>query len=364
VSITHQLPVDAGGALTQGRVRGHFAVAGCGTALPERRISNRDLARNLDTSDEWIRARTGICERRIAGPHESTASLATAAARQALAHAGIPARRVDVVVVATLTPERPTPSTAAHVVAGLGASAGAFDLNAACAGFVYGLTVAAGLIHMRSARTVLLIGADTMSRVVDPTDRSTAVLFGDGAGALVLTARDWSCTTTGDAGGIVSCDLVNDPEGLDLLAIAAGGSALPASPATVAAGAHYLRMDGEQLFRRVVRAAAGSISRALATAGVSADAVDLFVPHQANKRLVDAVLERVGIAPERTVQTIDRHANTSAASVPLALADAARDGALPNGSTVVISGFGAGLTVGTTFLRWTWQQGADTWTVP
>lgn len=363
---------------------GGVRVAGWGTALPRRRVTNHDLAAYLDTSHDWIVDRSGIRERRWAGPGESTGPLSTAAARTALERAGVDPTDLDVIVVATATPDTPLPSTAAQVAADLGATAGAFDVNAACAGFVYGLATASSLLSTGVARTALLVGADTMTSVVDPTDRGTAVLFGDGAGALVLTigatrgdardtdepgdappavgaahgqARDAGAASGGGTGrsgdaGLVGADLVGDPGGVDLLVVPAGGSAQPASAETVAAGRHHLRMDGREVFRRAVRAVTASIDRTLARAGCTPDDVGLFVPHQANARIVDAVLSRTGLAPERTSSTIDRFGNTSAGSIPIALAEAAETGTVADGDLVLMCGFGAGLTVGTALWRW------------
>jgi 3-oxoacyl-[acyl-carrier-protein] synthase III len=333
------------------------AVAGWGYALPVRRVTNDDLARTLETSDAWISERTGIRERRVSGAGESTAPLALAASRAALDRAGLAAAEVDAVVVATSTPERLIPSTAAIVAAELGITGGAFDLNAACAGFVYGLATTAALIRQGMARTALLVGADTLTRFTDPDDRSTAVLFGDAAGALVLAGIGSSAPAQSRAPepatpGLVSCDLVGDPGGIDLLVVPAGGSARPASADTVAGREHYLQMDGQEVFRRAVRAVAASVNRTLARAGCTADDVTWFVPHQANARIVDAVLPRIGIPPERTVSNVDRFGNTSAASIPLALAEEADGGRLGAGNLVLASGFGAGLTVGTALWRW------------
>jgi 3-oxoacyl-[acyl-carrier-protein] synthase III len=357
VDLTH--PVGSGPPMAA------FDVAGWGTALPPRVVDNDWFAQRLDTNDEWIRARTGIRERRVGAPHETTGFLAVQAAREALERAGIAPAQVDVVVVATSTPEQPVPSTAAGIAAALGTSAGAFDLNAACAGFVYGLVVTGGLMAAGAARTALLIGSDTMTRFCDPDDRGTAVLFGDGAGALVLTAG----SSTGDpanhahastgstapaapVGGLVASDLVDDPDASELLVIPAGGSALPPSFETVEQRRHYLLMDGREVFRRAVRSVSESVLRTLDQAGCTPDDVDLFVPHQANARIIDAVLDRVGLDPARTLQTVERHGNTSSASVPLALAEALDEGRLRDGSLVLTSGFGAGLTVGTALLRW------------
>lgn len=347
-----------------------FEVAGLGTALPERAVDNDWFAQRLETSDEWIRARTGIRERRVGAPHETTGYLAVAAARQALERAGIAPAQLDVVVVATSTPEQPVPSTAAGIAAALGTSAGAFDLNAACAGFVYGLVVTSGLLATGTARTALLIGSDTMTRFSDPEDRGTAVLFGDGAGAVVLTGSPAASTPSGSGtgagsatggarGGLIASDLIDDPEASELLVIPAGGSALPPSFETVERRQHYLLMDGREVFRRAVRSVSESVLRTLDHAGCTPDDVDLFVPHQANARIIDAVLDRIGIDPKRTLQTVERHGNTSSASVPLALAEAVDDGRLHDGTLVLTSGFGAGLTVGTALLRWSSSQTAQ-----
>ena len=316
---------------TPGGILTSFAVAGWGIALPERRVTNAELAARIDTTDEWIVARTGIRERRVSGAGDSTGTLALGAARQALASAQLEPAQVDLVIVATCTPDRMIPSTAATVVAALATSAGAFDINAACAGFVHGLAATAGLIRSGIVRTVLLVGAESTARIADPDDRSTAVLFGDGAGAAVLTAHD------GSSSGLVACDLVNDPGGIDLLVQPAGG---------------HLRMDGPEVFRRAVRAAAESIDRTLTRAGSRPEDVTLFVPHQANARISEALLARIGIPTDRTLSTVHQHANTSSASIPLALAEPVAEGRLADDDLVLVCGFGAGLTVATALWRW------------
>lgn len=360
-----------------------FVVAGLGTALPARIVTNDDMARYLDTSDEWIVARTGIRERRIAGPGESTRTLGVEAARRALEAAGLGAHELDTIIVATTTPEHPLPSTASEIAADLDAAcvaaaggssgprvtAGAFDVNAACAGFVYALTVGGALLNAQVARRILLVGVDTMSRVVDQQDRAAAVLFGDGAAATVLTQptagpspgqaaidlggdRSAPPDHLGERGGLIASDLVDDPGGVNLLLVPGGGSAEPTSVDTVDRGRHFLQMEGNDVFRRAVRGVAESIERTLHRAGLTAEDVDLFVPHQANARIIDAVLPRVGLAASQTVQTVDHHGNTSAASIPLALAEATATGRLADGTVVLTSGFGAGLTIGTAVLRW------------
>jgi 3-oxoacyl-[acyl-carrier-protein] synthase III len=335
--------------LTATTETGGISITGWGAALPERRVTNDDLAARLDTSDAWIVERSGIRERRWAGPGESTGPLATAAARLALERAGVAATDVDVIAVATTTPERPIPSTAAIVAAELGTGAGALDVNAACAGFVFGLAAVSAMVESGVAHRALLVGADTMTSVIDLDDRATAVLFGDGAGAVVLTGGP---RTDPQAPGLVASDLVNDPEGIDLLVVPAGGSGRPASAETVAGREHYLRMDGREVFRRAVRAVEASIRRTLDRAGCTPDDVALFVPHQANARIVDAVLARTGLAPERTSGSVERYGNTSAASIPVALSEAADADTVAPGDLVLLCGFGAGLTVGTALWRW------------
>lgn len=339
---------------------GGIVVAGWGTALPKQRVTNDDLAERLDTSDEWIVERTGIRERRLAGPGESSGPLALAAASDALAHAGVAASDVDLVVVATSTPEKPMPATAAILAAELRTSAGGFDLNAACAGFAYALVTTATMLSAGVAGTALLVGVDTMSSIVDPDDRTTAILFGDGAAALVLAGRPTDAAGPGAVGpgragaipGLVASDLVHDPDGVDLLVVEAGGSGRPADAESVAAGAHYMRMDGREVFRRAVRAITASVERTLGRAGCRPDDVAAFVPHQANARIVDAALPRLGIPPERTLQSVDRYGNTSAASIPLSLVEAAEAGRLAAGDLVLMCGFGAGLSVATALWRW------------
>jgi 3-oxoacyl-[acyl-carrier-protein] synthase-3 len=348
---------DTAPAFPRAGVATGITVAGWGQALPAHRVTNHDLAHHLDTSDQWIVERTGIRERRVSGAGESTGPLAVAATRTALDRAGVAPADVDVVVVATSTPERPIPATAATVAAELGMTGGAFDVNAACAGFVYGLTTTAALIGQGMARTAVLVGADTMTSVTDPDDRATAVLFGDAAAALVLVVSGPSAPANGTdaspaAPGIVACDLVGDPGGIDLLVVPAGGSARPATADTVAGREHFLQMDGREVFRRAVRAVATSVERTLTRASRTADDVAWFVPHQANARIVDAVLPRIGIPAERTVSNVDRFGNTSAASIPLALAEQADAGHLAPGDLVLLCGFGAGLTVGTALWRW------------
>lgn len=301
-------------------------ISGWGAALPDKLVTNADLEATLDTSDAWITERTGIRERRIGS---STSALAIEAGSAALARAHADPARVGMVVVATCTPDQVMPATAATVQDALGIKGGAMDLNAVCSGFVYGLVTAAGLVATGTDR-ILLIGADTMSRIVDWDDRSTAILFADGAGAVVVEA-------TAGPGDLLGHDLDNDGSGRHLLQADQGG---------------FIKMDGREVFRRAVRSTVESAQRSCDRAGIAPAEVALFVPHQANIRIVDAVCSRLGIPEERTVVTLDRHGNTSAASIPLALAEAADDGRLRAGDLILLAGFGAGMSVASAIVRW------------
>jgi 3-oxoacyl-[acyl-carrier-protein] synthase-3 len=321
-------------------------ISGWGTAVPEQRLTNADLERRVDTSDAWIVERTGIRERRVAGDNESTASLAIEAGAAAIKHAGLTPDAIDLMIVATATTEQLIPHTGAFVGDGLGLRCGSFDLNAGCAGFVYELVVGTSMLTAGQLNHVLIVGSETLSRVVDPLDRGTCILFGDGAAAMVLSA------TPDERLGLLSFDLGVDGSATGLLEVPAGGSRRPASAETVAAGEHYLRMAGQEVFRRAVRIVVDSASIALERAGVTVDDITWFAPHQANVRIIDAAGQRLGIGPERTLVNIDRYGNTSAASIPLVLAEAADDGRLRDGDLVLLSGFGAGLTWGSAVLRW------------
>ena len=339
---------------------GPAAVAGWGTAIPSRRVTNHDLAERVDTSDAWIVERTGIRERRFAGPGETTASLAIEAGAAAIKSAGLTPSEIGCCIVATCTPEQPIPATAAFVQDGLGLRCGAFDLDAACAGFVYALVVGAGLLSTGGLDAVLLVGSETLSRVADPDDRATCVLFGDGAGAVVLVpgepapaAGDGFSDSPGEAtAGLLAWDLGCDGSAASLLAVPAGGSRLPPTLDTVTQGQHWLKMEGQEVFRRAVRAIVESAAATLDQAGVTAADVDLFVPHQANVRIIDAAASRLGIPGERTFVNIDRYGNTSAASIPIALAEAADSGRLSRGDLVLLSGFGAGMSWASALVRW------------
>jgi 3-oxoacyl-[acyl-carrier-protein] synthase III len=322
------------------------AVAGWGMALPSGVLTNADLERRVDTSDEWILERTGISERRVAGPDESTATLAIEAAANAVKDAGLVPGDVGVLIVATATPEHPMPATAVYVQDALGLRCGAFDLGAACAGFVYALVVGASMVDSGATGAALVVGSETLSRIVDPDDRSTIILFGDGAGAAVVAP------TNGDGPGLLAWDLGCDGSAASLLEVPAGGSAMPTTAETVAAGGQYLKMRGGEVFRRAVRVVVDSATATLERAGVSVDDVALFVPHQANRRIIDAAARQLGIPPSRMVVNIDRYGNTSAASIPIAVAEAAAEGRVADGDLVLLSGFGAGMTWASALLRW------------
>jgi 3-oxoacyl-[acyl-carrier-protein] synthase-3 len=320
-------------------------LAGLGGAVPHRRLTNAELERQVDTSDAWIVERTGIRERRVLADGLGTTDLAVAAAQSALTDAGVRAGDIDLLVVATCTPDQPLPSTASLLAGRLGITGAAFDLNAACSGWVYALINASAMLAATGGRAALVVGADVMSRWLDPGDRTTLPLFGDGAAAAVVLP--------GSGGsGLLAWDLGVDGEAAPLLEVTAGGSRNPTTPETLAAGEQYLKMQGREVFRRAVRAVERSCRAVLLGAGVAASDVDVFVPHQANARILDAILPRLGIPPHRTVVNIDRYGNTSAASVPLALCEAAAAGRLADGDLVLIAGFGAGMTWASALLRW------------
>ncbi len=318
-------------------------VVGWGSYLPRRIVTNDELSQTLETSDRWIVERTGIRQRHIAADGECTSDLARAASRKALERAGIGADALDLIVLATATPDNTFPSTATQVQAALGMTRGAaFDIQAVCTGFVYALAVADNFIRAGGAETVLVIGAETFSRILDWSDRSTCVLFGDGAGALVLRAAE----VDGEARprGVLSTHLHSDGRYRDLLYVDGG----PSSTRTVGA----LRMAGREVFRHAVGLLAGAVDEALAANGLVPADIDWLVPHQANKRILDATARKLGLPTDKVVYTVERHANTSAASIPLALAEAADDGRIRPGHLVLLEGMGGGFTWGSAVVRW------------
>jgi 3-oxoacyl-[acyl-carrier-protein] synthase-3 len=322
-----------------------IAIVGWGTAVPDGRVTNADLEHVVDTTDEWIVERSGIRERRVAAPGETTATLATDAAAAAIKRAGLAPGDIDLMILATATPEQPLPHTGAFVGEALGLRCGSFDLAAACAGFVYEIVVGASMVGI-GYEHVLIVGSETLSRIIDPEDRATLVLFGDAAGAAVMTR------SSGDAPSLLAWDLGCDGSLASLLEIPAGGSRQPASEATVAARDHYLKMQGREVFRRAVRVVVDSATASLERAGMRAADVAWFVPHQANLRIIEAASQRLGIPPERTLVNVERYGNTSSASIPLALFEAVDEGRVQNGDVVLLTGFGAGMTWASALLRW------------
>ncbi len=322
-------------------------IAGLGRALPKRIVTNDDLAQIVDTSDEWIRSRTGIAERRLAGEGETTATLAVTAGCEALTTAGVAPSDVDLLIIATSTPDYPVfPSTAALVQSKLGLTrAGAFDLSAACSGFGYGLITAAQFIATRAYERVLVIGSDTLSRYLDFEDRTTCVLFGDGAGAALVMASD-------EPGGLLSFVLGADGSGSSHLIVEGGGSRNPPTADTIAARQHMIRMNGREVYRFSTTTPAMALSQAAERAGVSVGALDLVVAHQANVRILQTVARNLEVDEELFYTNVERFGNTSAASIPLALYDACIEGKLRDGALLGFMGFGAGLTWATAIWRW------------
>ena len=318
-------------------------VLGCGSYLPNQVLTNADLAQKVDTSDEWIVQRTGIHERRIAAAGELTSDMATRAARAALAHAHVDAQSIDLIVLATSTPDNTFPATAVSVQANLGITGGAaFDLQAVCSGFVYALGTADALLQTGAFKRALVIGAETFSRLLDWSDRTTCVLFGDGAGAIVLEAQDQPGQR--DDRGVLTVRLRSDGRHKSKLYVDGG----PSSTGTVG----HLRMEGREVFRHAVAMITDVVEEAFRTTGFTVADIDWFIPHQANKRIIDGSAHKLGIAPTKVVSTVDRHGNTSAASIPLALADAVADRRVKRGDLLLLEAMGGGFTWGAALLRW------------
>jgi 3-oxoacyl-[acyl-carrier-protein] synthase-3 len=324
----------------------HAHVVGWGKCVPPQVLTNDDLAHMVDTSDGWIRARTGIEERRIAADGETTFSMALQAARQALEVAGLNPAQLELIIVATVTPDYIFPSTACLLQDAVGASrAAAFDLSAGCTGFIYGLSVAADLISSGAYENALIIGAETLSRIIDWSDRNTCVLFGDGAGAVVLQAN-------GADGGVLSAVLGSDGSGGNLLYVPAGGSREPTCHRTVSEGLHYLRMSGREVFRFAVRAMSTATRQVVEQADLTLADLKLVIPHQANQRIIEASTRSLGLPTEAVFSNLERYGNTSAASIPIALCEAVEGGLIEQDDFVVCVGFGAGLTWGAAALCW------------
>jgi 3-oxoacyl-[acyl-carrier-protein] synthase-3 len=318
-------------------------VIGCGAYLPSNIVTNDDLAKRMDTSDQWIRERTGIRQRRIALPGEKTSDLAIGAARAALGDAGIDAGELDMIICATTTPDESFPATATVVQSRLGMAHGAaFDVQAVCSGFIYGMAVADSMIRTGAANTILLIGAETMSRLLDWEDRATCVLFGDGAGAIVLQAHDGVGTNADQ--GILNTRLFSDGRLHDMLYADGGVSS------TQTAG--KLRMQGKEVFKHAVTNIAAAITASAEAAHIPVTDIDWFVPHQANQRILDGTAKKLGIDPARVISTVAVHGNTSAASVPLALVTAVEDGRIKRGDLVLLEAMGGGFTWGAALVRW------------
>ena len=348
-------------------------ISGLGTYVPEKVVTNDDLAVGLDTSDEWIRQRTGIGARRIAEPGVCTSDLGTRAAQVALTDACVDPEEIDLVITATVSPDQLTPATAARVAYNCGCGyAGAFDLTAGCAGFVFGLSMATGAVASGVRDKVLVVGAEVISRVLDWEDRSTAILFGDGAGAAVVSAiGDCGAGRVDTAGrlptGILGFDLGGDGSGADALSIPAGGSRMPATCETVQNRQHYMQMNGKEVYKFATRVVTHSAKKVLHRCGYEVDDIDLFVPHQANLRIIEGAVDKLGLPWEKVYTNLQKYGNTSSASIPLCLWEARAEGRLKDGDLVLLMGFGAGLSWGACLLRWDMgagrpaasQQGSD-----
>ena len=321
-------------------------ILGCGSDLPEKILTNDDLSKMIDTSDEWITTRTGVKSRHIAAEGEFTSDIAFRAAERAIASAGLDATDIDLIVVATTTPDNTFPATAVKLQRRLGLSRGAaFDIQAVCSGFIYALSIIDCMLKSGQAKTALIVGADTMSRIIDWEDRSTCVLFGDGAGAVVLQAQEQNGSPVTDGvSGVLSTHIHSDGRLEDLLYTDGGPSS------TQAAG--VLKMQGRDVFRHAVTNLAKVVDEALSANGLEAGDIDWLIPHQANKRIIDSTAKKLGLPSEKIVMTIDKHANTSAASIPLALDAAVRDGRVKEGQLLLMEAMGGGLTWGAALVRW------------
>jgi 3-oxoacyl-[acyl-carrier-protein] synthase-3 len=324
----------------------YAAITGWGSAVPEKVLTNADLEKLVETSDEWITTRTGIRERHVVSEGESTTTLAVTAARQALERAGVSPWQVDLVICCTATPDFLFPATACLVQHEIGAeNAGAFDLEAACAGFIYGISVGSQFVQAGSYKTVVVVAAEALSRFIDWKDRTTCVLFGDGAGAVVLQPSD-------TPSGLLSFVLGSHGVGGDLIKLPAGGAAKPASEQTLADRGHYIKMNGQEVYRFAVRIMGDSAVEALEKAGLQYEDISLFIPHQANLRIIGSIAERLKLDPEKVFIDIDKYGNTSAASIPIALCEAIDGGRVKDGDNLLFVAFGAGLTSAAAVVKW------------
>jgi 3-oxoacyl-[acyl-carrier-protein] synthase-3 len=334
------------------KANGAISITGLGAYAPEHVVTNDDLAEMMDTSDEWIVERTGIRERRVAADDQALSDLALPAAREALAQADVDPSTFDLVIVATVTPDMAFPSAAAILADELGApDAAAYDLSAGCTGFMYAIAQAYGMLAGGLSRRALVVGGDVLSRIVDWSDRGTAVLFGDGAGAVVLDRVS--------EGGFLGFELGADGSGGPQLYLPGGGSRAPATAETVAEKKHFVQMNGREVFKFATRVLVTSAEKVLAECGKSVDEVDVYVPHQANVRIIDHAAEKLGIPKEKIVVNVERYGNTSSGSIPLALADAEAEGRLVDGALVLMTGMGAGLTWGSGLIEWTARNGRN-----
>jgi 3-oxoacyl-[acyl-carrier-protein] synthase III len=321
-------------------------VMGTGSALPERILTNKELEKMVDTSDEWITTRTGIKERRIAGDGEYLSLFATEASRKALEMSGVPAQEIDLIICATVTPDRQIPATACTIQENLRAKrAAAFDLAAGCSGYIYALAVADGFLAGGTYKNALVVGGEILSKYLDWQDRTTCIIFADGAGATVLSAREGTS-------GILATSLRTDGSMADFITLPAGGTMMPASEETVRNRMHYIRMKGNETFKIAVRSIEEVSREVIVASGLTASDLDLYIPHQANRRIIEAVGSRLGLKPEQVYVNIDRVGNTSSASIPIALDEVVRAGRVNRGDTLLFAAFGAGLTWGAALLRW------------
>lgn len=321
-------------------------IIGTGSCLPDRIMTNAEMEKMVDTSDEWIKSRTGICERRVADENTATSDIATTAALRALESARLKPEDIDLIVVATVTPDMAFPSTACIVQKNIGAfNAAAFDLEAACSGFLYGLTVAENFISTGFYRNILVIGAETLTKICDYTDRNTCVLFGDGAGAAVVSEVP-------EEYGILSIYIGADGRSGHLLAQPAGGSRIPATVESVQQRLHYVKMDGSEVFKFAVKIMGEAAEKALEKCGMSKEDIDYLIPHQANIRIIDSAVRRLKISGDKVYVNVDKYGNMSSASVAIALDEASRKGILKDGDVIVLVGFGGGLTWGSAVLKW------------
>jgi len=324
---------------------GFVRFLGTGSAAPEKVVTNADFEKMIDTSDEWIRTRTGIHERRMAEPDVATSDLAYDASIKALEAAGVDAEDIDGIIVGTITPDYLFPSTACVLQSLLGAhNSFAFDLLAGCSGFLYALQAGKGMIDGGDAKKLLIVGAETLSKIMDYEDRTTCILFGDGAGAAVLSASDTP--------GIMSACLGSNGSQGELLYMPGGGSKMPATEESVKNKCHFLKMEGKEVFKEAVKAIESSSLEAIKKAGLTPDDIDLFIPHQANHRILEAVRKRLGMSEEQVFSNLDKYGNTSSASVPIALDEAVKSNRINEGDTVLFSAFGAGFTWGAAVVRW------------